>query len=216
MISSSSSAQASKLRLAVLLLAAGEGNRLGVHPKALLIKEDQTLLQRFAMAVQGFSPVEFIVVTGFHSQAIESAIAGMNISLAYPMRIIQNPIPEKGQPSSVRMGLESLRREFDVLLVALSDQPEIGSEEIQELLNEYVKREGDKEVILPMVEGQRGNPVLFSRRAVLNVLDNPGMVCRAYMDAHPEKLGVLHTSNQAFVMDVDTPADIQRHKLSLN
>ena len=114
MISSSSSAQASKLRLAVLLLAAGEGNRLGVHPKALLIKEDQTLLQRFAMAVQGFSPVEFIVVTGFHSQAIESAIAGMNISLAYPMRIIQNPIPETGQPSSVRMGLESLRREFDV------------------------------------------------------------------------------------------------------
>ncbi|MEY3419463.1 MAG: hypothetical protein RJA46_1234, partial [Pseudomonadota bacterium] len=39
MKSSSPLPQASQLRLAVLLLAAGEGSRLGKHPKALLRKE---------------------------------------------------------------------------------------------------------------------------------------------------------------------------------
>ncbi|WP_215327292.1 NTP transferase domain-containing protein [Polynucleobacter sp. AP-Sving-400A-A2] len=215
MTSSSPSAQDSQLRIAVLLLAAGEGSRLGIHPKALLHRDGRTLLERFASAIQVFSPVECIVVTGFHAQLIESEIAKMNASLTNPMKIIRNVSPERGQPSSVRLGLESLRADFDVLLVALSDQPEVGAKEIQELLDEYAKRQGGQEIILPTVDGKRGNPVLFSYKAVSDVLAKPGMVCRSYMDAHPNKVRIMPTINQAFVMDVDTPEDIQRHQLNL-
>ena len=214
MTSSSPSAHDSQLRIAVLLLAAGEGSRLGSHPKALLHRDGKTLLELFSRAIQGFSPVECIVVTGFHTQLIESEITKMNTSLAHPMKIIRNASPEQGQPSSVRLGLESLRANFDALLVALSDQPEIGTKEIQELLDEYAKREGGQEIILPTVDGRRGNPVLFSYKAVLDVLAQPGMVCRDYMDTHPDKIRAMHTSNQAFIVDVDTPEDIQRHKLN--
>ena len=215
MPSSSPSTQDSKLRTAVLLLAAGEGSRLGTHPKALLHREGKTLLECFSKAIQGFDPVECIVVTGFHAQLIESEISKLNTALAHPMKIIRNFSPEEGQPSSVRLGLESLRADFDVLLVALSDQPEVGVREIQELLDEYTKREDSQEIILPMVEGRRGNPVLFSYKAISDVLAKPGMVCRVYMDEHPDEVRVVQTSNQAFVMDVDTPEDIQRHKLHL-
>lgn len=215
MTGSSPLLQDSKLRIAVLLLAAGEGSRLGTHPKALLLRDGVTLLGRFSSAIQGFNLVEYIVVTGFHSQLIESEIAKINASLAHPMKMIRNMSPEEGQSSSVRLGLESLRADFDVLLLALSDQPEVGGKEIQELLDEYAKREDGQEIILPMVDGRRGNPVLFSHTAVLDVLAKPSMVCRVYMDAHPDKVRAMHTTNQAFVMDVDTPEDIQRHKLSL-
>ena len=215
MTSSSPSTQASQLRLAVLLLAAGEGSRLGTHPKALLRKDGQTLLRRFSSAIQGFAPTEFIVVTGFHAKAIESEIERMNSSLANPIQVIQNPAPGRGQASSARLGLESLGEEFDVLLVALSDQPEIGKREVQELLDEFLNREVGEEIILPMVEGRRGNPVLFSRKAISEILATPGMVCREYMDAHADQVRALLTSSQAFVMDVDTPEDIQHHKLSL-
>jgi len=215
MTSSSPSAPDSQLRIAVLLLAAGEGSRLGTHPKALLHRDGRTLLERFLCAIQGFCPVECIVVTGFHAQLIESEIAKMNTSLTHPMRIIRNASPEEGQPSSVRLGLESLRADFDVLLVALSDQPEVGAKEIQELLDEYTKRQGDQEIILPIVDGKRGNPVLFSCKAVSDVLAKPGIVCRSYMDTHPDKVRVMPTSNEAFVMDVDTLEDIQRHQLNL-
>jgi CTP:molybdopterin cytidylyltransferase MocA len=215
MTSSSPSTQASHLRLAVLLLAAGEGSRLGAHPKALLRKDGQTLLGLFSGAIQGFAPTEYIVVTGFHAGAIESEIKKMNSSLTHSIEVIQNPTPERGQASSVRLGLESLEGEFDVLLVALSDQPEIGVSEVQELVDAFLNRETSKEIILPMVEGRRGNPVIFSRKAVSEILATPGMVCREYMDTHPDKVMAMLTSNQAFVMDVDTPEDIQQHKLSL-
>lgn len=216
MTSSSISTQTSPLRLAVLLLAAGEGSRLGTHPKALLYRDGQTLLQYFSSAIQEFSPIEYIVVTGFHAQEIELETARLNISLACPIRAIRNRAPEKGQASSVRLGLESLQGEFDCLLVALSDQPKVGAHEVQELLDEYRKRKSGQEIILPMVDGQRGNPVLFSRSAVLDVLKTPSMVCRAYMDAHPEQVRTIHTGNKAFVSDVDTPEDIEKYNLSLS
>ncbi len=215
MTSSSPSSQDSKLRIAVLLLAAGEGSRLGCYPKALLHRDGKTLLERFSSAIQGLSLVEFIVVTGFHAQLIESEIAKMNASLAHPMKMIRNISPEEGQPSSVRLGLESLQADFDVLLLALSDQPEVGVKEIQELLDEYAKREDGQEIILPMVDERRGNPVLFSYQAVSDVLSNSDMVCRTYMDTHPNKIRFMDTTNQAFIMDVDTPEDIQRHNLNL-
>ena len=115
----------------------------------------------------------------------------------------------------MRLGLESIKEEFDVLLVALSDQPEVGVREVRELLVAFLNRETGKEIILPMMEGRRGNPVLFSRKAIAEILATPGMVCRKYMDTHPDKVRAMLTSNQAFVMDVDTPEDIQQHKLSL-
>jgi len=214
MTSSSRSTPDSKLRVAVLLLAAGEGSRLGTYPKALLHRDGKTLLELFSSAIQGFCPVECIVVTGFHAQLIESEIAKINASVTHPMKIMRNASPEQGQPSSVRLGLESLRANFDALLVALSDQPEIGAKEIQELIDEYAKREDGQEIILPILDGRRGNPVLFSYKAVLDVLAQPGMVCRDYMDTHPDKIRAMHTSNQAFIVDVDTPEDIQRHKLN--
>jgi CTP:molybdopterin cytidylyltransferase MocA len=215
MISSSQPTQASHLRLAVLLLAAGEGSRLGKHPKALLRKDGNTLLQRFSSAIEGFAPTEYIVVTGFHAEAIESEIEKLNLSLTHPIKAIQNPAPERGHASSVRLGLESFKGIFDVLLVALSDQPEVGVSEVQELLDIFLRREIGEEIILPIVEGKRGNPVLFSRKAISDVLATPGMVCREYMVAHPDQVRVMLTSNRAFVTDVDTPEDIQLHKLSL-
>jgi len=215
MTSSSPSTQTSPLRLAVLLLAAGEGSRLGTYPKALLCKDGQTLLQRFSSAIQEFSPIEYLVVTGFHAEAIHSELTKLNALLACPIKAIQNPIPERGQPSSVRLGLESLHGNFDVLLIALSDQPEVGAKEVQELLDEYDKRESGQEIILPVVKGRRGNPVLFSRKAVMDVLASPDMVCRKYMDIHPDLVRLMTTSNEAFIMDVDTPEDIHRHNLSL-
>ena len=209
------SAQDSKLNLAVLLLAAGEGSRLGRHPKALLLQDKQTLLEQFSIAVQHFAPIEYLAVTGFHAEAIESELAKINVSLTHQVQTVRNITPEKGQASSVRLGLESLQSEFDVLLVALSDQPQLGSQEIQALLEAFSFRNPGEEMILPMVNGQRGNPVLFSKAAVQAVLAIPGMVCRAYMDMHPEKVRIMETQNQAFVSDVDTPEDIQKYNLSL-
>ena len=206
------------LRLAVLHLVAGEGSRLGSLPKALLIKDQQSLLKRFCAAVQELQQielVELVMVTGFHAHAIEEEIWNIQKDFPIAMTVSRNSTPEKGQGSSVRLGLESLQKSFDVLLVALSDQPNIGSQEITALLAEYQLKLPEQEIVLPVVQGRRGNPVLFSAAAVQKILEDSVMVCRSYMDQHPERVRVMNTPVEAYILDVDTVADIQRERLQL-
>jgi CTP:molybdopterin cytidylyltransferase MocA len=201
------------LRLAVLLLAAGQGSRLGSHPKALLKRDGVTLLKRLLDAVQPFNPVEFITVTGFHGDTIEEALAQMDSPFSRSIRLLRNPAPEEGHASSVRLGIEALHSHFDVLLIALSDQPAITTAEVSQLLSAFSQRSAGTEILLPMVHGQRGNPVLFSKQALQSTVAIPDLSCRAYMDAHPEQVQLWHTDNNAFVCDVDTPQDMKKYQL---
>ena len=214
MTDSSNASKNPKLRLAVLILAAGEGSRLGGFPKALLKKDGSSLLNRLIHVALGLNPVEVLTVTGFYSDEVESEIHAIQKKTQGPITWIRNPHPGAGQSSSVRLGIESLRSDYDVLLIALCDQPNIGEQEIELLLEQFKQRAANQEIILPVVNGQRGNPVLFSREVILRILEIPGMVCRAYMDQHPELVKSYITENDAFILDVDTRDDIQ--KLGLN
>jgi molybdenum cofactor cytidylyltransferase/nicotine blue oxidoreductase len=189
-------------------LAAGEGSRLGGFPKALLKKDGESLLSRFIQSVQKLNPVETLVITGFYADAIEAEIniikQGTNGSIA----IVKNLNPEEGQSSSVRLGLESLKSDYDVLLIALCDQPNIGVSEIEALLEQFNQTGFNKEIVLPMVNGNRGNPVLFSKKVIEEILATPKMVCRSFMDKHPELVKVFEANNQAYLLDADTQADI--------
>ncbi len=207
---SSESFKNPKLRLAVLLLAAGEGSRLGGFPKAMLKKEGESLLSRLLQSIQKFNPVETLVVTGFYADAIEVEINSIRQKTHSSIAIVKNPNPEEGQSSSVRLGLESLKSDYDVLLVALCDQPNIGVSEIEALLVQFNQVGFNKEIVLPMVNGSRGNPVLFSKKVIEEILATPGMVCRPIMDKHPELVKLFETNNQAYLLDVDTQADIQK------
>ena len=199
-----------KFRLAILLLAAGEGSRLGGLPKALLKKEGESLLSRFLQSIQKLNSVETLVVTGFYADAIEAEINSIKQKTHSSIAIVKNPNPEEGQSSSVRLGLESLKSDYDVLLVALCDQPNIGVSEIEALLVQFNQVGFNKEIVLPMVNGSRGNPVLFSKKVIEEILATPGMVCRPFMDKHPELVKLFETNNQAYLLDVDTQADIQK------
>ena len=105
---SGESSKSPNLRLAILILAAGEGSRLGGYPKALLKKGGDSLLKRFIQSTQSFDPIETLVVTGFYSDQIEAEIKLLKQAVANPITWVKNLQPELGQASSVRLGLESL------------------------------------------------------------------------------------------------------------
>lgn len=203
----------SHLRLAVLLLAAGEGSRLGLTPKALLQQDDQSLLSRFCQAITAFAPIEFLVVTGFYADAIEAELVKLKQNLGLPITDVRNPHPQRGQASSVRLGLESLKSNYDVLLLALCDQPLVGAMEIDALLKQFEQRDQSTEVVLPMIGEQRGNPVVFSHQVITDILAIPKMVCRPFMDQHPELVQIFATDNLAYIADVDTEADLAEFNL---
>ncbi|HAT40036.1 hypothetical protein [Polynucleobacter necessarius] len=66
-------------------------------------------------SIQGIDPVEVLGVTGFYSDAVEKEIQLINQCAHRPMTFIRNSNPELGQSSSVRLGLESLKGDYDAL-----------------------------------------------------------------------------------------------------
>ena len=202
--------KSSNLRLAIVLLAAGEGSRMGSVPKALLQKDGKTLLERFCAVVKALHPVEFVVITGFHAVPIEQELNRLAKLMNLSITIVHNQNASTGQASSVRLALESLDNSFDLVAMCLSDQPQIGEDELIALLNQFVDREPHQDVVMPIVSGQRGNPALFSKKAVEEMLQIPGMVCRSFMDKNPNRIKIFNSDNGAYVLDVDTDADIQK------
>ena len=202
--------KSSNLRLAIVLLAAGEGSRMGSVPKALLQKDGKTLLERFCAVVKALHPVEFVVIIGFHAVPIEQELNRLAKSMNLSITIVHNQNASTSQASSVRLALESLDNSFDLVAMCLSDQPQIGEDELIALLNQFVDREPHQDVVMPIVSGQRGNPALFSKKAVEEMLQIPGMVCRSFMDKNPNRIKIFNSNNDAYVLDVDTDADIQK------
>ena len=201
-------------KLAVVLLAAGEGSRLGFTPKALLTKNGVALLQRFCSVMADLKPIEFIVITGFHSEAIESELAMIRELINTPITVKHNIKADQGQGSSVRLAIESLSSDYEVLAMCLSDQPHVGLNEMRVLLEEFKKCGGQEGIVMPMVGPQRGNPVLFSRRVIDEILSSPGLVCRTYMDQHPNAVKIFNTDNLAYIQDIDTQEDVLRLKMN--
>ena len=193
------------LRIGAVILAAGEGSRLGGVPKCLISVNGQTLMSRLVHAMQAMGMARIMVVTGYHSAPVEAALASL------PVEIVRNPDPSAGQQSSVRLGLKALGAEFDMVMVALADQPGIGREELSELISAYRHRPQGARIVMPEVDGQRGNPVVFDGVLIRELLTQalPGGL-RGFIDSHPEQVCRMVTGNPNFTLDLDTREDLEK------
>ena len=197
------------LRIGALILAAGEGARMGRMPKCLIRVEGRTLLRRLRDAMAAMGVARMVAVTGYHAEPIEAELAGMPSTPL--LQVVRNPSPEAGQQSSVRTGLQALGAEFDLIVVALADQPGVGSEELSEPISAFRHRPAGTSVVMPMVDGQRGNPVVFSGALIAGLMTG-GLTggLRAYIDAHPEVVHRFVTGNPNFTLDLDTREDVEQ------
>ncbi len=192
------------LRMAAVLLAAGEGSRMGRMPKCLMRLGGKSLIERHCEAMVASGVGKIVVVTGFYHEQVEPAITGL------PVTIARNPNPEAGQPSSVRIGVEALAERIELLIVALADQPLIGRAELDELIDAFRRRPSGTQIVYPSVGGQRGNPVLFAGELLEQGAGNgKTMPGRKTIDEHPHLVHVHITDNPNFVLDLDTREDIE-------
>ena len=193
-----------RLNIGAIVLAAGEGSRMGAIPKALIQMQGSTLIEQTLEALSTAGVDQVVVVTGYHHQFLGPALKD------YPVQIARNPNPALGQASSVRLGLEAINKDLDGVIMLLCDQPLIDAVDISQLIDAFVKRQAG-EIILPMVDGKRGNPVLVGRDALIQILaSGPEIVCRNFMDQHPEMVSLFETSNTHFICDVDSLEDMRR------
>jgi CTP:molybdopterin cytidylyltransferase MocA len=194
----------SKTRMGAVLLAAGAGRRLGGTAKALIRVQGVSLARRHLIALRDAGIDEMVMVTGFSREAVESEACGLATKLAY------NAAFGQGLAGSVRVGLTALGQAFDGIIVALVDQPLIEANDLAVLVAAFENRTGGH-VLVPHVEGERGNPVVIDEYVRARVLASPpGQGVRDLLDREPDLMRPWQTSSARFVTDLDTPEDLER------
>jgi molybdenum cofactor cytidylyltransferase len=193
-----------RLRIGAVLLAAGQGSRMGGVAKCLIRLQGVPLINRQLIALSGAGVDQVVVVTGHARDAVEAQVQSFPVTLAH------NPAYRMGQQGSVRAGLAALDGNFDAVFVVLADQPLIGAGDLTELMAAFKKRPGGN-VLVPVVDGQRGNPILLDAAACAEILaSGTDLGCRHLIERRPELVHVHATGNTRFVSDLDTLEDVER------
>jgi CTP:molybdopterin cytidylyltransferase MocA len=193
-----------RLRIGAVLLAAGEGRRMGGVPKPLIRLQGVPLISRLLVALSGAGVDEVVVVTGFAREAIEEHVRSFVVTLAH------NAAFADGQQGSVRVGLSALSGPVDAVLVVPGDMPLLGAGDLTELIGAFKKRPSGQ-IVVPMVNGARGNPIVLGEHALSRILESDvNLGCRHLTEREPELVYALASENTRFVTDLDTPEDMEQ------
>ena len=192
-----------RLRIGAVLLAAGAGRRMGGLAKPLIRLQGVPLIRRQLVALSGAGIDEVVVVTGHARTAVEEQVR------SFPVTLVHNAEFEQGQDGSVRAGLAALTGPFDAVFVVPCDQPLIAADDLTELISAFKKRAGGH-VVVPMVDGQRGNPILIDEEARALILDSgANLGCRHLLARRPELVHAHASVNRRFITDLDTLDDVR-------
>ncbi|HUW36299.1 MAG TPA: nucleotidyltransferase family protein [Rhodocyclaceae bacterium] len=190
------------MSIAAVLLAAGEGKRMGGIAKPAIELQGVPLIKRALFALSGAGVDEVAVVLGHQAELVGQLVQD------FPVTIVRNENYRAGRMSSVHAGLAQLSGKFDAVLVCPADQPLINSQDLISLIAAYKKRDGGS-VVVPRVRGRRGNPIIFDWAAREHILAGErDFGCRQFIAGKPELVRVFETDNDHFAVDLDTENDL--------
>ena len=204
--------KAVRLRIGAVLLAAGEGARLGGRAKGAIEIEGEPLLLRGLRILSEVGVDEVVVVTG-HYQSDLAPLLTRARSLFNDDCLVEvtQPTADHSQSDSLRLGVAGLSQAVDAVIVLPVDMPALTREDLVVLIGAYKHADPGIEFVGPLVGERPGNPVLFSQRIASQVARGEGdFGSGAWRHQRPDWLLEWQTDNLHYVADVDTPEDLDR------
>jgi molybdenum cofactor cytidylyltransferase len=186
-------------RIAAVVLAAGRSTRMGGPNKLLAEIAGRPLLRIVVEEALASRAKPVIVVVGHERAEIEKALAGLSVQL------VHNPDFAQGLGSSLKAGIAAVPAEADGAIVCLGDMPQVDASLIDRLIAAFDPDRGAL-IVMPTVEGRRGNPVLWSRRFFSDLMAIEGDVgARHFIGRYSEAVVEVPLEDKAALVDVDTP-----------
>jgi len=191
-------------RIAAIILAAGRSTRMGLRNKLLAkLPGGETMIQRTAANVIASAASPVLVITGHQEKEIRAALAGQ------PLRFIHAPDYADGLAASLHTGIAALSTDIQAALICLGDMPLVPPATINRLLAAFDPAEG-RDIIIPTYDGQRGNPVLWSRRFFPELLKLQGDAgARQILHLHMEHVVEIPVEDDTILRDFDTPETLE-------
>ncbi len=184
-------------QVAGIILAAGRSSRIGT-PKQLLNWQGRTFIEQAILNAQESRLSPVVVVIGAFSEKIEKVIINQAVN------IVINEEWSLGQSTSIRAGLNKLPQGIGAVVFLLVDQPHISPLLINKLIDTHASSLSS--IVVPIIDGKRGNPVLFDQRTFpdLRMLEGDIGGRKLFSQYHPEWVEWFDTS---VLTDVDTIDD---------
>ena len=196
----------SKSPTAGVILAAGESIRFG-KPKQLLKLKDRYLIDWVLDAAIGSRLEKTLLVLGHQHQKILNA---MGEKARQPdLEIVINSNFQNGQSTSLQAGVSRIRKAYPSIMFLLGDQPMLSADIIDALLEQFWS--SDKDICVPVYDGKRGNPVIFSNKFYDLLEEIKGDIgARNLIKNHPDLVGEVEINNPLCFMDIDTQGDYDK------
>ncbi len=188
-----------------VILAAGASQRMG-RPKAMLpLPDGHTFLSRIVRTLRDVGITDIAVVVRDRA-LISQALPAYGV----PVRAVLNPDPDRGQLSSLLIGLDAIDRpEVEAALITLVDVPLVSRATVQAVVEAWQRTHAP--VVRPVAGDRHGHPVIFAREAFdllrrADLATGPKPVVRGF---GPRVYEVPVDDAGAFE-DVDTPEEYER------
>jgi molybdenum cofactor cytidylyltransferase len=122
---------------------------------------------------------------------------------------VYNPDYKMGMLSSIQAGLRALPANSEAVMVLLGDQPMVGSEVMDRVIDKF-KLTG-KGIIVATHQGKRGHPLLFSSRYFREVLEySMDGSLRDLLEYHPADVEEVETGRPEILRDIDTEKEYRQ------
>jgi len=181
-----------------LVLAAGRSRRFGTLLKPLLRCGDTSFLGAILDTLAGSRVDDVRVILGHEADRVIDAVA-------VPREMVTiNHGYEAGMLSSVQHGIRVLPRETTAFVVWPVDHPLVRVETIDRLVEEFVR--AAPPLVLPLHDGRRGHPVLFSADLAAELMEAPAADgARAVVRAHAADRVEIAVDDPGVIADIDSP-----------
>jgi molybdenum cofactor cytidylyltransferase len=189
----------SRLAIAAIVLGAGRSSRMGGPNKLLAEINGKPLIRMVVEQALASRAQPVLVVTGHQRERVEAALAGL------PVQFVHNPHFADGLGTSLKAGIAALQPNIDGTIVCLGDMPQVDAALIDRLIGAIDPDKGAL-IAVPVIEGKRGNPVVWSRRFFPDLMTVEGDIGARYLiGRYAEAVAEVPVDGTAALTDVDTP-----------
>jgi molybdenum cofactor cytidylyltransferase len=189
----------SSLAIAAIVLGAGRSSRMGGPNKLLAEINGKPLIRMVVEQALASRARPVLVVTGHQRERVEAALSGL------PVQFVHNPHFADGLGTSLKAGIAALKPNIDGTIVCLGDMPQVDAALIDRLIGAIDPDKGAL-IAVPVIEGKRGNPVVWSRRFFADLMTVEGDVGARYLiGRYAEAVAEVPVDGTAALTDVDTP-----------